>query len=95
MGAAGAAWSLNDVLGLVPAIVFPVASAIQLVAMIRARSGRGVSALTWSLFALANVCLYLYIRKYDQPQALATTLGTAAIQVAVVVLAVRWRDKAK
>ncbi len=91
MVASDANWT--QALGLVPAIVFPVASLVQLVVMIRRRSGEGVSAITWTLFALANVCLYLYMGRHAEAQAIATTLGTAAIQVAVVVLALRWRPR--
>jgi hypothetical protein len=93
-GAAGeeatrdASWAAaaRGVLGWVPAVVFPTASLVQLVVLVRARSGVGVSALTWALFA--------YMENRAEPQALATTLGTAAIQVAIVVLALRWRRRA-
>jgi hypothetical protein len=101
-GAAGeeatrdASWAAaaRGVLGWVPAVVFPTASLVQLVVLVRARSGVGVSALTWALFALANLCLFAYMENRAEPQALATTLGTAAIQVAIVVLALRWRRRA-
>lgn len=85
--------SWREILGWVPAIVFPVASLVQLLVIIRARSAAGVSALTWALFALANICLFLYMEDRYHAQALATTLGTAALQVAVVVLALLWRGR--
>lgn len=85
--------SLREILGWVPAVVFPVASLVQLVVLVRARSSAGVSALTWSLFAIANVCLFLYIENRWQVQAIATTLCTAGIQATIVVLALRWRPR--
>ncbi len=87
--------SLREILGWVPAVVFPVASLVQLVVLVRARSSAGVSALTWSLFAIANVCLFLYIENRWQVQAIATTLCTAGIQATIVVLALRWRPRSE
>lgn len=81
-------------LGWVPAVVFPLASVVQLVVLVRTRDGRGVSAVTWSLFALANLCLWLYMENRMELQAMATALCTAGVQVAVVVLALRWRKGA-
>jgi uncharacterized protein with PQ loop repeat len=83
--------SARQALGWVPAVVFPLASLVQLVVLVRTRDGRGVSAITWSLFAIANVCLWLYMENRMEWQAVATALCTASVQVAVVVLAMKWR----
>lgn len=82
-----------SVIGWVPAFVFPAASVLQLLAIARRGRSDGVSRTTWSLFAFANVCLYLTIGEWTRPQVVITTLGTAALQVVVVVLAVRLRSR--
>ena len=82
-------WVIN-LIGWVPAVIFPGASAIQLYELYRAKSSEGVSAITWSLFALANVGAYLYLEKFWAPQALAYILA-GTIQVWIVVLALKKR----
>jgi hypothetical protein len=75
--------------------VFPAASVLQLMALLRRGKSDGVSVLTWSLFAVANVCLYLTVGEWTRPQVIVTTLGTALVQVVVVMTALRLRaDKA-
>jgi len=84
-----------DAVGWVPAVVFPAASVLQLMALLRRGRSEGVSVLTWSLFAVANVCLYLTVAEWTRPQVIVTTLGTALVQVVVVMTALRLRpDKA-
>ena len=84
-----------DAVGWVPAVVFPAASVLQLMTLLRRGKADGVSVLTWTLFAVANVCLYLTVAEWTRPQVIATTLGTAAVQVVVVMTALRLRaDKA-
>jgi uncharacterized protein with PQ loop repeat len=77
--------------GWIPSVVFPLASLIQLVSLVRRGKSNGVSLVTWSMFALANVCLYLTIGEWTKPQVIASTLGAAAVQVAIVVVAARLR----
>ena len=91
------AWyqSFLDAVGWVPAVVFPAASILQLMTLLRRGRSEGVSVLTWSLFAVANVCLYLTVAEWTRPQVIVTTLGTALVQVVVVMTALRLRpDKA-
>jgi uncharacterized protein with PQ loop repeat len=87
------AGSAAQVAGWIPAVVFPLAGAIQLAAIVRAKSARGVSVLSWSLFAVANVCMYVYLGKYAEPQAILSGLGTATLNVAVVVAALAYRSR--
>ncbi len=82
---------LLNVIGWVPAVVFPAATVSQLFVLTRRRKADGVSAMTWSLFAVANVCLYLTIGEWLRPQILITTLGTAVLQVVVVMTILQLR----
>ena len=74
-----------------PAVVFPAASALQLLSLARRGRSDGASATTWSMFALANVCLYLTVGDWFRPQVVITTLGSAFLQVVVVVMILRLR----
>jgi fatty acid desaturase len=82
---------LLNVIGWVPAVVFPAATVSQLFVLTRRRKADGVSAITWGLFAVANVCLYLTIGEWMRPQILITTLGTAVLQVVVVMMILQLR----
>jgi hypothetical protein len=76
-----------SLVGWIPAVVFPGATALQLLAIIRARSARNVSILAWLLFGLANLSLYVYMGRYSEIQAILSGLGTAALNFAIVVTA--------
>jgi uncharacterized membrane protein YfcA len=80
-----------DAVGWVPAVIFPMASLMQLGALLRRGRAEGVSALTWGMFALANVCLYLTIGEWGRPQVIATTLGSALVQAIIVGVVLRLR----
>jgi cobalamin biosynthesis protein CobD/CbiB len=86
---------LEDTVGWIPAVVFPAATVLQLVSLIHRGRSDGVSATTWGLFALANVCLYVTVHEWLRPQVLISTLGTAALQVVVVILVLKFRAMAK
>ncbi|MFO0828171.1 MAG: hypothetical protein U0572_08470 [Phycisphaerales bacterium] len=85
----------SQVLGWVPAIVFPTASLLQFAAILKAGTARGVSIASWSLFALANICLYVYLGKFTEPQAILSGLGTASCNLLVVGAAIRFRGNAR
>lgn len=82
-----------QIAGWIPAVVFPLAGAVQLAAILRARSARGVSIVSWMMFAVANVCLFFYLGRYTEPQAILSGLGTATLNVAVVVAALVYRSR--
>jgi len=84
-----------QIAGIIPAIIFPTASLIQLVALLRRRNAEGVSALSWFCFAFANICLYVYTQKYGEWEAIVTFLGTSAVNFAVCILALYYRRKAR
>lgn len=79
--------TLNQIAGILPAIVFPAATLVQLVRMVRARSAAGVSVSTWLLFGFANLAIYFYAERYTEWQAIVGMLLTAALDFVIVALA--------
>jgi hypothetical protein len=82
-------WFLQ-ICGWIPGIIFPVASALQLLDVMRAERVDGISPTTWALFALSNVSMYIYVQKYDEWQTLGFLLN-AALQIFIVVVVIRRR----
>jgi len=76
--------------GWIPAVVFPLATALQLITIMRRKSAEGVSLTSWSLFAFANLCMYFYVGKYAEPQAILSGLGTASLNIAIVIAALKY-----
>lgn len=87
--------SLIKVLGWVPGIVFPGATLLQLVTIVRRKTADGVSIPAWTAFAFANVCLYLYTEKYGELESILGALGTAAMNLCIVAAAIRYRKGAR
>jgi hypothetical protein len=79
--------SMSQIAGILPAVVFPAATAFQLFQMLRARSATGVSAATWALFGCANIAMYVYAERYWEWQAILGTLVTAGLDFAIAGLA--------
>lgn len=79
--------TFNQVAGVLPAIVFPTATALQFTRMVRAGSAAGVSATTWGLFGIANVALYIYADRYTEWQSILGLLGTALLDFAIAGMA--------
>ena len=84
-----ASGSVLDLVGWVPAVVFPAATLLQFVAVAKGQGKGLASALSWGLFALANVCLYVFIGDWLRPQLVVATLGNAALQVVLVIVILR------
>lgn len=80
---------LIEIAGWLPAIIFPTATAIQLLAILRSRSARGVSAITWFLFGAANIAVYIYSEKYFALQTIIAFLGTALLDFIIAGLALK------
>lgn len=74
--------------GWLPAIIIPLATILQLSSILRQRSTAGVSALTWFLFGVANVGLYIYTEKFQDIQAIAGLLGSAVLDFVIMGLAI-------
>lgn len=78
--------TLIDFCGWLPAVIIPTATLLQLMAMIRQRSAAGVDWLTWLLFGIANVGLYIYTEKYGDLQSVVGLLGSAVMDFAIATL---------
>lgn len=80
-------------LGWIPAIILPAATLSQLLKILKEKSGKGVSILTWSLFALANFSLYIYTEKYLSFQSLIGLLGTAILDIIIILFTLKFRNQ--
>ena len=85
---------MTAIAGWVPAVVFPVAKAAQAFRIAMKRSADGISMISWVLFGLANVGLYLYTEKYQSIQSITGLLLTAAIDFVIVGQCIFYRQKA-
>lgn len=83
--------SIVHTLGIIPAIVFPCAALVQLLQLLKRGYAGSVSALAWWLFAVANICLYIYTQKYLDWVAIVAFLGTASLNIAVALTVTRLR----
>ncbi|MFZ9916593.1 MAG: hypothetical protein ACO3IB_14835 [Phycisphaerales bacterium] len=86
---------LFDAVGWVPALVFPIATWLQLGAIVARRSAEGVSVPAWLLFAIANTCLYFYTEKHGELESVLGTLLTAALNLCIVGAALWYRRGAR
>jgi uncharacterized protein with PQ loop repeat len=80
-----------DIAGWLPAIIFPAATLIQLLVIVRSGSTRGVSCSTWTLFGIANIAVYIYAEKYLAAQTIIGFLGTALLDFIIAAKALRGR----
>ena len=79
--------------GWIPGIIFPGATLLQLIKILRSRSVEGVSLGAWCLFGTANVCMYIYSQDYRDLQTIFAFLGTAVLNFAIVVAALVYAKK--
>lgn len=84
----------NQIAGILPALVFPAATFLQLYRLWRHRhTAEQVNIATWLLFGFANLGIYFYAERYTEWQAIVGMLLTAAIDFAIVTLALAWRAR--
>lgn len=81
------------IVGIIPAFIFPIASIMQCIHLLRVKNSKGNSLLSWFAFCLGNLCLYIYTEKYLELQSIIATLGTALIQLYVIHLIWKYREK--
>ena len=77
----------SQIAGVLPALVFPTATALQLWRIVRTRSTAGVSVPAWTLFGVANIGLYVYTERFLEWQAIVGMLLTAALDFGIVAIA--------
>jgi uncharacterized protein with PQ loop repeat len=87
--------SLNQIAGVLPAVVFPFATLVQLWRILRDRSAVGVSLTTWLLFGFANLGMYVYAERYTEWQAILGMLFTAVVDFGIVALVLCGYGKAR
>lgn len=80
---------LIEICGWLPAIIFPAATSIQLITILRSNSIKGVSPLTWTLFGVANISVYIYTEKYLAVQTIIGFLGTALLDFVIAAIAIK------
>ena len=79
---------LIDLAGWIPAIVLPAATISQLIKILRVDSVSGVSLVSWILFGLANIGLYIFTEKYFVWQSIIGLLFTALLDFVIVALVI-------
>jgi len=87
--------NIIELIGYIPAIIFPAATFIQLLYLLKTKSAQGVSASTWCAFAIGNLSLYIYTEKYDAFQSIFGQLVTSIIQFYIVFLVYKYRRHEK
>ncbi|MGZ9243495.1 MAG: hypothetical protein ACXW6K_23740 [Candidatus Binatia bacterium] len=80
-----------NIAGWLPAIIFPAATIIQLIALLRSNSLKGISPTTWTLFGIANISIYIYTEKYLALQTIVGFLGTAFLDFIIAAMAFKRR----
>jgi hypothetical protein len=75
-----------EVSGYIPAVVIPIATAIQLISLVRTGRTAGVNWLSWFLFGVSNIGLYIYTEKYTSVQSIVGLLGSAVLDFAIVAV---------
>jgi hypothetical protein len=76
--------NIPQIVGILPAVVFPTATLLHLARLVRQRSAAGANALTWLLFGFANLAVYIYAERYTEWQAILGMLVTALLDFVIV-----------
>ena len=76
--------NIPQIVGILPAVVFPAATFQHLVRLVRRRNGATDNPMTWLLFGLANLAIYIYTERYTEWQAILGMLVTALVDFIIV-----------
>ncbi len=83
----------TNIAGWIPAIILPIATISQLTKIVQEKTAKGVSLITWFLFGVANIGLYLFTEKYLALQSLVGLLGTAVLDFVILGVAFFYKRK--
>ena len=84
---------VTNLAGWIPAIILPAATISQLLKIVQSQSAEGVSLITWFLFGVANIGLYIFTEKYFALQSLIGLLGTAIMDFVIVAMIIVLKKK--
>ena len=87
--------SLINLAGWIPAILLPGATLTQLLKIVIRRKTEGVSVITWLLFGVANLGIYIFTEKYFAIQSILAQLLTAVLNFVIVFCVLALRDPKK
>jgi uncharacterized membrane protein YfcA len=76
--------NLPQLAGILPAVVFPTATFLHFLRLVRTKSAAGANTMTWLLFGFANLAIYIYAERYTEWQAILGMLVTAVIDFVIV-----------
>lgn len=79
--------------GFLPAILYPVATILQLVKIIKSGSSVGVSINTWILNLVANIGLYFLSNQYYNWKSIVGFLGTGFICAIIIFYIIDLKNK--
>jgi uncharacterized protein with PQ loop repeat len=87
--------TIINIAGWIPAIAIPSATLAQLFKILGSRKTAGVSVLSWGLFGVANLGIYIFTEKYFAIQSILAQLLTAILNFVIVFSILALRDKKK
>lgn len=86
---------ISELGGFLPAILFPVATVLQLHKLIQNKKIGGVSESTWILMFVGNVGLYALSGRYTSWKAILGYLGSAILNLGIVFYIVHLKSNNK
>ena len=86
---------ISELGGFLPAILFPVATVLQLHKLIQNKKIGGVSESTWILMFVGNVGLYALSGRYTSWKAILGYLGSAMLNLGIVFYIVHLKSNNK
>ena len=86
---------ISDYGGFLPGLLYPIASILQLVKIIKSDNVKGLSEYTWILLFICNVGLYFLSGRYYNWKSILGFLGSAILNIVVVFYIVHLREKEK
>lgn len=76
----------SDTVGMLVAIVLPLAVLHQLIRVVKNRNTRGVSKILWALQCAGNIGCYVLVGKYSSPINIIAYLVTAVLCLGILVI---------